>query len=65
MGGGGGGGGGGFLTHFFYTLAPGSCGSNFKTTGSSGIDCEITLMGMPQNLANEKSDLVQLMACCS
>ena len=52
------------------SLAPLRCGSNSKrmklTTQNSslGTCCEISLMWMPQNLTNEKSTLIQVMAWC-
>ena len=56
-------------------LAPGRCENNFKSkifklyhvyikNSSLGTHCEIALRWMPQNLINEKSTLVQVMACC-
>ena len=54
------------------SLAPGRCGSNLKTVTFkfiSRIDiliisCEIALRWMPQDLIDEKSKLVQVMAWC-
>ena len=53
------------------SLAPGRCGSKFKsvifeTIQNSSLDtcCEIALKWMLQNLTNEKSTLVQVMAWC-
>ena len=46
----------------------GKCGSNFKSISFKLIiqnSCrEITVKWIPQNLTNEKSTLVQVMACC-
>ena len=68
------------LTHICVTrpqwvnsLAPGKCSINFKSIifkltiqkSSLGTCCEIALRRrMPQNLTNEKSTLVQVMAWC-
>ena len=55
----------------FNSLAPGRCGSNFKSVISKHIiwwinfmstSCEIVLKWMPQNTFNEKSTLVQITA---
>ena len=57
---------------YLYSVAPGRCGSNFKnisfklitknSTLSTGY--ETALSWKPHNLADEKSTLVQVMACC-
>ena len=56
---------------YINSLAPGRCGSNFESIfklilqiSSLGTCCEIALMGLLQNVANEKSILVQVMAWC-
>ena len=54
------------------SLTPKRCGSNSKSiifkliiqNRSLGIWCEITLRWMPQNLTNQKSTSVQVMAWC-
>ena len=54
------------------SLAPGRCGNNMWSIilkfiiqhSSLGSTCRIALRWMPQNLTNEKSTLVQVMACC-
>ena len=56
----------------FNSLAPGWCGNNFESkivkliteNSSLGIHCEIASREIPQNSTNEKSTLVQVMACC-
>ena len=56
----------------FNSLAPGRYGSNFKSTilkcfienSRLNTHWEIVLAWMPQNLTNEKSPLVQVMAWC-
>ena len=53
-------------------LDPGRCGNNFNSMmvkliipdSSLGTRCETPLRWMPQNLSNEKSTLVQVMAWC-
>ena len=61
------------LYHFgFNSLAPAGCGSNFKIMIFQLITqninlanrCEISLRCMPQNLTDDKSILVQVMAWC-
>ena len=57
---------------FNNSLAPGRCGSNFKSinlkliiqNSSLGTPCKIALMWMSQNLNNEKYPLVQINAWC-
>ena len=50
------------------SLAPEICGSNFKSIIFiliiQGTHCEIAARRMPQNLTDEKSTLVQVMAWC-
>ena len=56
----------------FNSLVPGRCGSYFKSihfrliipNNSLGSRCHIALRWMSQNLTNEKSALIQVMACC-
>ena len=60
------------LAHKVNSMAPGRCGSYFKSiickfiiqNNSLGTHCEIALRWTPQNLTNEKSTLVQVMAWC-
>ena len=54
------------------SLIPGRCDNNFENiifklniqTSSLSTHSEIALRWIPQNLTNEKSTLVQVMACC-
>ena len=56
----------------FNSLAPGRCSWNLKSVifkvilriDISSISCEIALMSMPQDLIDDKSTLVQVLAWC-
>ena len=60
------------LTLTAWLVGPRLCDSNFKSIlfklilqiRSLGTTCEIALRWMPQNLTNEKSKLVQVLAWC-
>ena len=60
------------LSHLFNSLAPGGCGSDFKSkiwkiiiqNGSLGYHSEIALMWLPHKLTNRKSTMVRIMARC-
>ena len=59
-----------YVSDFFNSLTPGTCGGNFKNiifrliiqNCSFDIHYEIVLWWMPQNLTNEKATLVKVMA---
>ena len=61
-----------FLIPAIKSLVPGRCGSNFKIVIYEHIlliqimstSCEITLRGMPENMCDDKSTLVQVVAWC-